>query len=74
MTPASGDFCQIIAEEDNIKEHMAKYRDIFCTIPEFKNLDVKSDIKDIRKVNNTNLAPGLQFYSGWLWPCCALIG
>jgi hypothetical protein len=56
MSPASRDFCQNIAEEDSIKEHMGKYRDIFCTIPEFKNLDVKSDIKDIRKVNNTNLS------------------
>ena len=56
MSPASRDFCQNIAEEDGIKEHMEKYRDIFCTgrgtIPEFEDLDVKSDIKDIRKVTN----------------------
>ena len=60
MSPASRDFCQNIAEEDGIKEHMEKYRDIFCTgrgtIPEFTNLDVKSDIKDIRKVTNTNIS------------------
>ena len=60
MTPASRDFCQNMAKEDGIREHMEKYRDIFCMgrgkIPEFKDLADKSDIKDIRKVNNTNLS------------------
>ena len=50
MLPVSGDFCQNIAEEDRIKEHMDKYKDIFCTIPEFKNLDVKNNVKDIEKM------------------------
>ena len=54
MSPASGDFCLNIGEDDGINEHMGKYRDIICTIPEFKNLDVKSEIKDIEKVNDTN--------------------
>ena len=45
MLPVSGDFCQNIAEEDSIKEHMEKYKDIFCTI--------KSNVKDIEKVNIT---------------------
>ena len=45
MLPVSGDFCQDIAEEDSIKEHMEKYKDIFCTI--------KSNVKDIEKVNIT---------------------
>ena len=55
MLPVSGDFCQNIAEEDSIKEHMEKYKDIFCSISEFKNLDVKSNVKDIEKVNITYL-------------------
>ena len=53
MLPVSGDFCQNIAEEDSVKEHMEKYKDIVCSIPEFKNLDVKSNVKDIEKVNIT---------------------
>ena len=53
MVPLTGDFCQNIAEEDSIKEHMEKYKDIVCSIPEFKNLDVKSNVKDIEKVNIT---------------------
>ena len=51
MVPLTGDFCQNIAEEDSIKEHMEKYKDIFCSISEFKNLDVKSNVKNIEKVN-----------------------
>ena len=51
MVPLTGDFCQNIAEEDSIKEHMEKYKDVFCSISEFKNLDVKSNVKDIEKVN-----------------------
>ena len=51
MSPVTGDFCQNIAEDDSIKEHMEKYKDVFCSISEFKNLDVKSNVKDIEKVN-----------------------
>ena len=51
MVPLTGDFCQNIAEEDSIKEHMEKYKDVFCSISEFKNIDVKSNVKDIEKVN-----------------------
>ena len=54
MLPVSGDFCQNIAEEDSLKEHMEKYKDIVCSIPEFKNLDVKSNVKDIEKVNTVH--------------------
>ena len=65
MSPATGDFCQNVAKKDSIKEHMGKYRDIFCTISEFKNPDVKSNVKDIEKVNipyylSTNYNTALQ--------------
>ena len=56
MAGTSANFCQEIVEKDSLKEHMGKYRDIFCTIgeiPEFKNLDVKINVKDIEKVNIT---------------------
>ena len=46
-------FCPNIAD-DRINEHMEKYKDIICTVPEFKNLDVKIEIKDIEKVNDTH--------------------
>ena len=67
MVPLTGDFCQNIAEEDSIKEHMEKYKDIICTVPRcaksveriacsttfITHLDVKTKIKDIKKVNDT---------------------
>ena len=49
MVPLTGDFCQNIAEEDSLKEHMEKYKDIFCLII----TRVKSNVKDIEKVNIT---------------------
>ena len=67
MLPVSGDFCQNIAEEDSIKEHMEKYKDIICTVPRcaksiekiacsttfITHLGIKTKIKDIKKVNDT---------------------
>ena len=70
MKSTTEDFCPNIAD-DSINEHMEKYKDIICTVPRcdklmeriacsttfITHLDVKTKIKDIKKVNDTLVVP-----------------
>ena len=67
MKSTTEDFCPNIAD-DSINKHMEKYKDIICTVPRCAksvekiacsttfttHLDVKTKIKDIKKVNDTH--------------------
>ena len=70
MKSTTEDFCPNIAD-DSINKHMEKYKDIICTVPRcaksveriacsttfITHLDVKTKIKDIKKVNDTLVVP-----------------